>query len=198
MCRWNSVLLIHAIIWCLISQIWSCTKRLYKLSSTWAWLCWQSNFLWHLQRPFKTNTIQNSSQGIVVRAFLRVQITSVEHNFGEHSPSCGDGETKGQLEAANGHWFYLDLSFPFAAHSLTCLLCWLCRHKGLSGREGMDTAFYCKPTEWCELKEKVYLPYLHACHAEQKGEKGRLRWSGHLSSPTFTPPDEAATLTRWS
>lgn len=43
---------------------------------------------------------KHSSQSIMVQAFLRVQITSVEDNFWECNPSCRDVQTKGQLEDA--------------------------------------------------------------------------------------------------
>lgn len=95
-------MIIHA-VWCLIWQIWSCTKRLCKLSSTRAWLHWQSlGFQWCLQRLFKTQTSQTQfkTQLSQHQASLRVKITSVEDNFWEHSPSCGDVQTIGQLEGA--------------------------------------------------------------------------------------------------
>lgn len=43
---------------------------------------------------------KHSSQSIAVQAFLIVEIISVKNNFWEHSPSCGDVQTKCQLEAA--------------------------------------------------------------------------------------------------
>lgn len=73
----------------------------------------------------------------------------------------------------------------------------LCKRLPHSFGEGMDTALYWEPTGWSKL-EQVSLPHFQACHPEQKGEKGRLKLSSCLSSPTFTPPAEAASLTRQS
>lgn len=208
--RWNLVMIIHA-VWCLIWQIWSCTKRLCKLSSTQAWLHWQSpGFQWCLQRLFKTQASQRefktqlsqhyasgfsqSENYLCWRQLLRAQPILWR---------CSDHRSAERCRTATGcTWItalppqHTALCAFSACHVSTRDTLW----EGLphSFGEGMDTTFYWKPAGWSRSEQRVSLPYFQMCHPEQKGEKGWLRWSSYLSSPTFTPLGELASLTSWS
>lgn len=160
MCRWNLVMIIHA-VWCLIWQIWSCTKRLYKLSSTWAWLHWQClGFQWCLHRLFKTQFKTQLSEHYT-SGFSQ----SADHLCRRHLRAqpvlwgCSDPRWAGSCRMATGFtWITAVPSQPTAlcASSATRDTLW----EGFphSFGEGMDTAFYCKPTAWSKSEQKASLP----------------------------------------
>lgn len=145
--RLTSVMIMHK-VWCLIWQTWVCIKRMHKLSSTQAWLYWQSlGVQWCLWRLFKKRQIQisqcassfpQSRRHHCWRQLLRAR--TLLWVCPDHSSS----RSHRMATSCTQSW-----PFPSVGDSLVCLLCLLCTrdtlHEGLPcslwGRDGHDFLF---------------------------------------------------------
>lgn len=170
--RLTSVMIMHKVC-CLISQIWVCTKRMHKLSSTQAWLYWQSlGVQWCLWRLFKKG---RSSSHSVLQAFPRAGITTAGDNFWEHGPSCGYVQTIALLEATERPPVVPRAGrFPHRVIAL-CAFSASSAQGTLSRRgccvlfgEGMDTTFCSKPAGWSKSQKRGFL-----CHTFRSAIQSR-------------------------